>query len=469
MKINFRKLDDINLYLLVLMGFFIPLSTAATNVILGLILLSWIFDSISDRFQRWVLVLKSNPVAFMGLIVFLIHATGILYTDAGKEKILESLMDGAKFLFIALAMMYFKDKQYHSRLLFSFSLAMGITLLLSCLLWINRLPGLIPVKGNPLDCNVFLNHIAQNLFMAYMAFLAAVQARTANGYGQKMLWAVFSLLALFNVLFMVGGMTGHLVAGALFLYFFLSWDRTKSLIVAGLVFLIFGAFAWMNPLNSIFLRSKTAIAEIKAWEYGKKASSQSSSGLRLEFYSNTVKIIKINPVLGTGTGSFENAYRSLTEKTGMNPTDNPHNEYLMTTAQFGFVGLAVLLGFFRVQWYSAGFFEDSTQTIMARGFVLAILFAAMVSSPLQDNAEGWFFALMSAHLFAGPATGGRYFGKRGQVLYQRFARVQFPADKISKLVKIFFFKMQFSIFIEGAFKICKGNDKSGPSVQTPQF
>jgi len=402
MKISLRKLDVINKWLLVLMGFVIPLSTAATSVVMGLVLLFWLLDNISDRFRRWVSVLKTNPVAFMGLVVFFIHVTGILYTDAGKEKIVESLMDGVKFLFIALAMMYFKDKQYHSRLLFAFSLAMGITLVLSCLLWMDRLPGFIPVKGNPLDSYVFLNHIAQNLFMAYMAFLAAVRARDAGSkYGQRILWAGFSLLALVNVFFMVGGMTGHLVAGVLFLYFFLSWDRNKSLIAAGSVLLILVGFAWMNPSNSIFLRSQRMIEEIKAWEYGKKASSQSSSGLRLEFYTNTVKIIKENPVWGTGTGGFENAYKQLMEKTGMNPSDNPHNEYLMTTAQFGFAGLAALLGFFLAQWRSAGFLGSPGQTVAARGFVLAIVFAAMVSSPLQDNAEGWFFALMSAHLFAG--------------------------------------------------------------------
>ncbi len=411
MKISLRKPDVINKWLLVLMGFVIPLSTAATNVVLGLVLLFWILDNIPDRFQRWVSVLKTNPVAFMGLVFFLIHVAGLLYTGGEMERIFESLMDGARFLFISLAMIYFRDKQYHSRLLFAFSLAMGITLLLSCLLWLDRLPGFIPVKGHPMDSNVFLNHIAQNLFMAYMAFLAALRARDAGSkYGQRILWAVFSLLALVNVLFMVGGMTGHLVAGVLFLYFFLSWDRNKSLIAAGSLLFILAGFAWMNPSNSIFLRSQRMMEEIKAWEYGKKASDQSSSGLRLEFYTNTVKIIKENPVWGTGTGGFENAYRQLTEKTGMNPTDNPHNEYLMTTAQFGFAGLAALLGFFLAQWRSAGFFQDNTQVLMARGFTLTILFAAMVSSPLQDNAEGWFFALMSAHLFAGSVfTRGRDF------------------------------------------------------------
>lgn len=417
MKISLRKLDVINKWLLVLMGFVVPLSTAATNVVLGLVLLFWILNNISDRFQRWVSVLKTNPVAFMGLVVFLIHVLGILYTGGSKERVSESLMDGSRFLFISLAMIYFKDKQYHSRLLFAFSLAMGITLLLSCLLWIDRLPGFIPVKGNPLDSNVFLNHIAQNLFMAYMAFLAAVRARDAKGHGQRILWAGFSLLSLVNVFFMVGGMTGHLVAGVLFLYFFLSWDCSKSLMAAGLVLLILAGFAWMNPSNSIFLRSNRMIEEIKSWEYGKKASGQSSSGLRLEFYTNTVKIIKENPVWGTGTGGFENAYRQLTEKTGMNPTDNPHNEYLMTAAQFGFAGLAALLGFFLVQWRSAGFLGNYKQTVAARGFVLTIVFAAMVSSPLQDNAEGWFFALMSAHLFAASAPGSVY-GDKGQPQFQ---------------------------------------------------
>nr|NJM01221.1 O-antigen ligase family protein [Desulfobacula sp.] len=412
MKINLSKLDLINKWLLVLMGFVIPLSTAATNVVLGLVLLFWVFDNISDRFKRWVSVLKTNPVALMGLIFFLIYVAGMLYTRGEKERVYESLVDGARFLFISLAMIYVKDKQDYSRLLFSFSLAMGLTLLCSCLLWMDRLPGFIPVKGNLLDCNVFLNHIAQNLFMAYMAFLAAVRARAANGYGQKLLWGIFSLLALANILFMVGGMTGHLVSGILFLYFFISWDRRKSLVAAGSVLLILAVFAWMNPSNSIFLRSQRMIEEIKAWEYGKKASSQSSSGLRLEFYTNTVKLIKENPVFGTGTGSFENAYLSFAKNAGMNPTDNPHNDYLMTTAHFGFVGLAVLLGFFLVQWRSAGFFQDKTKTFMARGFVLTIFFAALVSSPLQDHAEGWFFALMSACLFSGSGAGPVFWGKR---------------------------------------------------------
>lgn len=409
MKAILWKPDSINKWLLVLFGFFIPISTALTNVVLGLILLFWLLDNIPDRFQRWGLVLKTNPVAFMGLVIFLIHVAGVIYTEGEKARVLESLNDGAKFLFISMAMIYFKDKRHCSTFLFSFILSMFITLVLSYLLWIDMLPRFVHAKGNPLDCSIFHDHIKQNLFMAFMAFLAAVQARAANDkYGKIFLWGIISLLALFNVVFMVGGRTGHLVIGILFVYYFVSWGKIKGLAVGGAVLLFLGMSAWFIPSNAFFLRAKTVIEEIKAWEYGKKAHTESSSGLRLEFYSNTLKIIKENPVFGNGTGSFEKTYRSFTKNTGMNPTDNPHNEYLMTAAQFGFVGLAALLGFFLVQWRSAGFFKENRQTIMARGFVLTVVFASMVSSPLQDNAEGWFFALMSAFLFAGPDTRQTY-------------------------------------------------------------
>ncbi len=405
MAIIFRKSDSTNKWLLVLLGFFIPISTALTNIALGFIILFWMLDNISDRFQRWIWVLKSNPVAFMGLIVFLIHVVGIFYSNGENRKIAESLNDGAKFLFISMAMMYFKDEEVRYKFLFSFVLAMSVTLALSYLMMMKLLPGFVPVKGGPSDYCIFHDHIKQNVFMAYMSFLAAVWARDENReYWKRMLWAGLSFLALFNVFFMVAGRTGHLVLGVLYLYYFVSWRRAKSLVIAGLVLLFIGISAWVMPSNPFFLRAKTAIEEIRSWEYGKKANADSSSGLRFEFYTNTLKIIKENPVFGSGTGSFENAYQSFTKDKDMNPTNNPHNDYLMITFQFGFIGLFALLVFFGAQWRYARSFENPWQTVINRGLVLTLIFACMVSSPLLDHAEGWFFSLMSAALFAGVDT-----------------------------------------------------------------
>lgn len=401
----FQNLHSANKYLLVLFGFCIPVSTALTNVVLGLVVLVWLLDNGADRFARWGRILKSNPVAMMGLAVFLMHVIGLFYSDGDKEKIIESLSDGAKFLFIGMVMVYFTDKKFHPAFLLSFISAMGLILLLSSLLWVGLLPDFISVKGDASNCVVFHDHIKQNIFMAFAAFVAAIKARNSGtGPVLKWLWACFSLLAMFNVIFMVAGRIGHVIVIVLAVYYFLTWDRTKSLMTGGVVLVLLGTFAWINPTNPLFSRAQTVIDEVREWDYQKPAHRSSSSGLRLEWYLNSLKIIKQHPVFGTGTGSFTATYNELVKNTGMKTTDNPHNEYLMTAVQFGLAGLLVLLGFFAVQWRQTVFFKDRGQKLMARGFVLLMLIACMTASPLQDNAEGWFFVFMSGLFFAGCHT-----------------------------------------------------------------
>lgn len=396
-----KNLNQVSSYLLVAFGFCIPVSTALTNGVLVLLVLFGLLDSISDRFRRWGRVLRANPVAQAGMVFFLIHLAGIIYSPGQMEKVGESLSDGAKFLLISMVMIYASDKKFRSVFLLSFLWAMGVTLVLSYLLWLGLLPEAVKVKGDEANAIVFHLHITQNSFMAFAAFVAAVRAR-APGIRllQKGLWGTFSVLALFNVLFMVQGRTGHLIVIALVLYYFVTWDRAKSLVAGAVILLAFGAFAWMNPGNPFLSRAQTAIHEVRNWSPDKPAQDSEAIGIRIEWLFNSVQIIRQNPLIGTGTGSFETTYREFVKHTGMLSTDNPHNEYLMTTVQFGFAGLLALLGFFAVQWYCAGRCTDHGQTIMKRGFVLLMGIACMTASPLQDNAEGWFFVFISALLFA---------------------------------------------------------------------
>lgn len=394
------QMNTLNKYLIILLGFSIPVSTGATNVLLGLILLIWISDSIKNGFKNTITPLKSNPVALMGLMIFLVYIAGMAYTNIEKAEALESMNDAAKFLFIPIAMIYLKDKKGPLFLMAGFISAMLVVLFFSYLIRLDLLPAFIPVKGSRLNCTVFFHHITQNIFMAYIAFIFAVWARFASGFGQKLLWAALSFTALFNVTFLVLGRTGHLVLAVLLVYFFITWSGRKSILTALLVVFSIGILAWMVPSNALFSRIKTAVTEVRKWEYGKPASKGSSSGLRLEYFFNTVELIRKNPVIGTGTGSFKHNYHALVNGTDMDKTDNPHNEYLFMTVQFGLVGLIILLAFFTIQWRYAAFLKDRQTTILCRGFVLTIIISCMVSSPLQDSAEGWFFAFMSALFFS---------------------------------------------------------------------
>lgn len=385
--------------LLILLAFAIPVSTAVTCMILGLFLLFWVIDNFKTPLKELAVILKSNPVAMAGCIFFLIHLAGLSYTHANQEKIFESIQNGGKFLFIAMAMIYLKEEKNARAVLISFIGAMGLVLVLSYLTRISMVPGFIPVKGNPLDCYVFHDHIKHNTFMAFTVFVTAVMARSASTLKAQFLWAGFSCLALINVLFMVNGRTGHLIILVLFVYYLFSWSSRKSIAAFAVTGLAMGLILWIYPSNPLLTRTCIAVNEIRAWHYGEPTKSSSSSGLRLEFYTNSFKLIKRNPFIGTGTGSFQAAYAELIKGTRFNQSDNPHNEFLMAGVQFGLVGILVLLSFFITQWWYAASLKRNENTLLARGLVLTIITACMVASPLQDSAEGWFFALISATLF----------------------------------------------------------------------
>jgi O-antigen ligase len=400
MKPLFQRVHQINRFLPVLLIFVIPVSTALTNIVLGLLFLCWILVNGSDRFRTWLEMVRSNPVALMGAAVFCMYLLGIFYTSGENAHVVESLSDGVRFLCIGMMMVYFKEDGIRRAFMAAFMTVMGMILVLSCLLWLDILPAMVPVKGNSTNCVIFHDHIKHNVFMAFAAFYAGLQIRKpGTGMLRKGLWTVFCLAALANVLFMVAGRTGHVIVLILLAYYLLTWSRAKSVAAGILVLLLLGVFAWINPSNPFFSRARTAIEEVKDWQYNHPAEVTSSSGLRMEWMVNSLKIIRENPLIGNGTGSFKAVYTRFVANTEMTVTDNPHNEYLMTAVQFGLAGVLLLLGFFWVQWRHAGSFQDPVQGWAARGLVLLMLAACLTASPIQDSAEGWFFVFMSARIF----------------------------------------------------------------------
>lgn len=386
-------------YLFLLMGFSIPVTTALTNILLGLIVLVWVGENFKTRFSRLFQVIRLNPVALAGLVIFSIYLGGSAYSTAGANDVLEALRDGLKFLFIPMMAVFFTDDKLRTDFMAGFIFAMLFVLILSCGLWLGLLPDYISVTGHPEDNTVFFRRITQNIFMAFTAFTFAVWARFTDDIKRKWLYFGLSFLALVNVFFMVPGRTGHLVMLVLMGYFVFTWRSRNTVIAAVAAIVMIGGTMMIHPSNPLVTRAVEVIEQVREWEYGRPASDVSSSGLRLEFYTNSLKLIKKNPVAGTGTGSFEKTYYDAFHALKMNKVDNPHNDYLMISVQFGIIGLLALLLLFALQWRSAGYLPDRRQEIIGRGFVLTMMCACMVSSPIIDHAEGWFFAFMSAAFF----------------------------------------------------------------------
>lgn len=382
----------------VALGFSIPVSVALDGALAAAILLGCL---LAAHYSGRIGVIRANPVALLAIALFALYLAGSVYSDGTREDILEFLGKAGRLLFIPLLISLFDDPAARRRAWQAFMVVMLLTLTLSYALWLGLLPTGGVVKGEPANPVIFKLHITQNLFMAFTAFACAVQARHAPSRRQAAAWGTLAFLAAINVLFLVHGRTGHLVLLVLLVYLLTAWLRWKGVAAAAAAICAIAAFAYLAPNTALYQRTVLAYQEFSGWKPSAAAARSSSVGLRLEYYRNTLEIIRQHPLTGTGTGGFRQAYAQQVEGTGRIATHNPHNEFLMTAAQLGLAGLALLLYLLWAQWRLAARLASAPEQMLARGLVLTIVTASAVSSTLIDHAEGWFYVWMSALLFAG--------------------------------------------------------------------
>jgi O-antigen ligase len=392
------RAENVVRWAVVLLGCSIPVSVAADNVLLGIILLCWL---LGGGYREKLVAIRGNPVALAALALCGLYLTGTLYTIGSGSEVLTTLSKAARLLLIPALMPLMQQAEWRKRGIAAFQASMLVTLLLSYLLWMGILPANGWLKGTELDPVAFKAHITHNVFMAFAAFLFALAAMDAKTRPGRILFFALCAAAVANVLVMVPGRTGHIVLIVLFTYFLCRQLRAKGFILAAVALGALAAAVSLSPDTMLHKRIMLADDELQQWRAGVPADLKSSIGQRLEFLRNTIEVIRDNPVLGVGTGGFTAAYAALASRNGDAPTNNPHNEFLMIIAQFGLVGLLLLVCVFGAQWWLAARLPDRFDQAAARGFVLTMVVASLLSSTLLDHAEGLFFVYMGGLLFVG--------------------------------------------------------------------
>jgi O-antigen ligase len=393
-----ERAEDFVRWTVVLLGCSIPVSVAVDNILLAFILCCWFLGGgYRGKFDGC----RRNPVALAALALVALYFVGTLYTIGEPGDVLTALSKAARLLLIPALMPLMRAGRWRRRGLGAFLASMLVTLVLSYLLWSGLLPANTWLKGTAQDPVVFKAHITHNVFMAFAAFVFAVAAVDAKSRRWRIVMSLLCIAAVANVLVMVPGRTGHVVLLVLFAYFLYRELGTWGVAIAGVVLGALAAFVVLSPDSMLHKRFTLAEDELQQWRAGMPADVGSSIGQRLDILSTTVEVIRGNPMLGVGTGGFGAAYASLASRTGATLSVNPHNEFLMIVAQFGLAGGLLVVCLFGTQWWLAGRLDDRFDQSTARGFVLTIVVASLLSSTLVDHAEGFFFAYMGGLLFAG--------------------------------------------------------------------
>jgi O-antigen ligase len=154
--------------------------------------------------------------------------------------------------------------------------------------------------------------------------------------------------------------------------------------------------------DNLNYRAKNLVQELENYS---STTEMNSSGVRLSFYRAGLQLIAANPVLGLGTGSFQEGFLPTAKKLWPESHEfhtarhQPHSEIILIGVQLGLAGWIVFFSLIGSLVYAARkshSFEGDSLLILCVVFVIASFF----NSLLWDVTEGYWFALLAGCLYA---------------------------------------------------------------------
>ena len=380
----------------VALGFSIPISVAADNVLLGVLVL--LCAAALARPDARAAALR-NPVARCALALFALLALGTLYGERYPGDATRYLLKYLELALVPLMLVAFTDPRTRLLGLYALAASLALTLVLSLALKLGVVPAGKPFTGTPDNASVFKQDLTHNFLMAFGAFLFLQLGLAAKTPRARIAWCVCAAVAAVGVLLIVRGRTGYIVLFALAIYSGYAWKGARGLAAMCVAAVLAITVLLLTP-TMFSARIERTLNEAKEWQENRVRHAESIS-MRLEWYRNSIDIVAEHPIAGAGTGAFPKAYADRALGKGVPLTVNPHNEFLHIAVQTGLVGLAALLWLFYTQWRTAPGLASALDTHLARGMVIAYLAGCVFNSLLLDHTEGLLFAWLTALLYAG--------------------------------------------------------------------
>ena len=374
------------------LGLAIPISTAFDSVLLGFVVVGAVLSgSLAGPSLRSAL--RTPPVA-LALLLFSLLLLGCFW---GSTPLKVAFGTVSKYLELGLAAVLLcaaARPATRKAALMCFAAAVLLNLYVSYTAAAG-LPGL----RNPEYPIGFKASVTHSLIISLGAFLFLLWARDTASVKLRVLCIALAALCAHNVLFITIGRTGYVVLALLLTYyvatFFKGW---RGMAVAAAVVGLLAPIAYLSSGN-LQKRVNEVASDLGQWKPdGRDATSV---GQRLEYYRTTLDIITDAPLLGVGTGGFAGAYAQRVRSTDAVKTTNPHNDYLLLTAQVGALGFLLLAALYAAIWRYAAYLESRLHRDLARGLAIAFATGSLFNSFLLDHTEGLLLVWLMAVLYAG--------------------------------------------------------------------
>ena len=410
-------------YLLVSLAFLMPLTVFGANLVIVIITLLWLF---SGDYKSKYLQIISNKFLIASIIFFSLHVAGLLWTEDISWGLV--IVHKMWYFLLLLPVLYsIVKKEYIKHIIFAFLLAIGITEIASYMVWLEIVP---PFKNATiLNPTPFMSHISYNPILCFAIYLV-IEEILFNKNLNKIQFSFYTFFAITMTInmFLTAGRSGQVmffVAIALLLFQFFDKDKIKSLLA--IIILLPGIFFIAYQTSDLFkLRVNSAVEDVVNYEIGMSTINQRENkewvftkdiekafdfqkyintpvGERITFALYSWEIIKLNPIIGVGTGDFPKEYKKLSEMNqntkNMPNTTHPHNMYNLVLTQLGIIGFISFLSIFYYQIKIASASSDRFRRHVGLALPFLFLVIMLADSYLLGHYTTLMYILFSSFLY----------------------------------------------------------------------
>ena len=380
LTLSHLKILDLARWLLIGLSITILFSPFFSNCIEITLLGLFIFNQdLRARFWNF----KNQPLLLASALFVLLLSIDCFYSVAPLKETLESLWGWRKILLLPLGLVLFNDTVWKNKFAYSLMTFVVIVSLFCMLFYLLELN----IRGQ--EPGVLIrNHATQGMIFSVTLFLMGVFLLFKKHIlSIRRLWILGVMLMILGVLvYMTPGRSGYLAFMVVTVYFGNLLFREKHYKILTLVFLLSSTFLLTSPL----VRDRIELG-VKEMQHVDTSNIESSSmGLRMTVWKNTIELIKDRPLLGFGTGGFEEAYSKKIKDSPeweKHLMHDPHNQFLKIWAEMGMLGLMVFLGML-----ASSLFQKSSKMYfhLGMGVLLAWCATSLFSSHFSTFTEGRF-------------------------------------------------------------------------------
>lgn len=335
-----------------------------------------------------------QPIVIAGLLFYLAVLIASAYSIDSWKISMGAFWAWRKILLLPIAVALFDDDFWKKKLAITFVTIVSVCAVLSFLGYFTDLA----IYKYPVGI-ILRNHATQGIMFAVAAFTSSIlllSQEKSLSKNQRWLMLLSILLLVGNVIYVTPGRSGYLAFIVLAITLVFSYAYTNKKLLFPLIALaLIPVLLFSSP--TVRQRVTQGVGEAQQVDTN---NQDTSMGIRMVLWKNTLELIKEHPILGYGTGSFKSAYTPKVlngPKWQLDITHDPHNQFLKIWVEQGGWGLLVFLSIiFSAFWQK----PSPTYRVLGIGIMLVWCGNSLFSSHFSTFSEGRFVFLWCGVMLA---------------------------------------------------------------------